>query len=357
MARKRKIVILFFLICSIVKPQTIINRFKVPIKLKSNFAIGYDDNYLRLSNRDLRERDLDMIGGSGSASSYILKPSIYIDYSPVILDKKITSIKSSITYSYFNKSIHKSYLISRILMETKLKSYSWLRFGIRYIPKYYLRNFLDRDMSNVDFYECAFSSTEYFSNYSFPLKRIKRAWVKLYFGFTQEYYNPSFTEFDLNKSLFQITINKRLKNKSKLKFEISNGYAKNISYGSSLLSASFNRSYTFDRLRGDFNWYIKKNKLIKNILLSIQLEQRYYSLESVKYASDNWKYYIDGKMKIKMDWDFSDIYGVSTLYQYRFRDASSRLYGDFEWVDGAKSYSKHEVWLEFSYKFVTDILY
>jgi len=242
-------------------------------------------------------------------------------------------------------------------METKLKSYSWLRFGIRYIPKYYLRNFLDRDMSNVDFYECTFSSTEYFSNYSFPLKRIKRAWVKLYFGFTQEYYNPSFTEFDLNKSLFQLTINKRLKNKSKLKFEIANGYAENISYGSSLLSASLNRSFTFDRLRGDLNLHVKKNKLIRNILLSIQIEQRYYSLDSKKYTSDNWKYYIDGKMKIKMYWNFSDVYGVSSLYQYRFRDASSRLYGDFEWVEGAKSYSKHEVWLEFTYKFVTDILY
>lgn len=357
MARKRKIVILFFLICSIVKPQTIINRFKVPINFKSNFAIGYDDNYLRLSNTDLGQADLNLIGSSGSASSYILKPAIYIGYSPVILDDKITNIKSSFTYSYFTKSINKSYLISRISMETKLKSYSWLKFGIRYIPKYYLRNFLDRDMSNVDFYDCNFSSTEYFSNYSFPLKGIKRVWVKLHVGFTQEYYNPSFTEFDLNKSIFQLTINKRLKNKSKLKFEISNGYAKNISYGSNLLSASFNRSYTFDRIRGDFNWHIKKNKLINNVLLSMQLEQRYYSLDSEKYTFDNWKYYIDGKMKIRMDWNFSKIYGISTLYQYRFRDASSRLYGDFEWVDGAKSYSKHEIWLEFSYKFVNEILY
>jgi hypothetical protein len=357
MARKRKVVILFFLICSIVKPQAIINRLRVPIKFKSNIAIGYDDNYLRLSNIDLREGDLNEIGSSSSASSYILKPSIYMDYSPVISDNKMTNIKSSLTYSHFNKSINKSYLISRISMETKLKSYSWFRFGIRYIPKYYLRNFLDREMSNVDYYNCTFSSSEYFANFSFPLKKIKRTWIKLHFGFTQEYYNPSFTEFDLNKAIFQLAVNKRLKNKSKLKFEISNGYAKNISYDSNLSSASFNRSYIFDKLRGDLNWYVKKNKFIKNILLSLQLEQRYYSLDSEKYAFDNWKYYIDGKMKIKMDWNFSKIYGVSTLYQYRFRDASSRLYGDFEWVDGAKSYSKHEIWLEFSYRFVTEILY
>ena len=190
-----------------------------------------------------------------------------MDYSPAILDNKKTNIKSSLAYSYFTESINKSYLISRFSMETKLKSYNWLRFGIRYIPRYYLRNFLDRDISNVDYDECYFSSTEYFSSYSIPLKRIKRAWIKVKLGLTKEYYNPNFTEFDLNKTTFQLTFNKRLKNKSRFKFEISNGHAKNISYGSGLLSTSLNRSFTFDKLRGDLLWQIK-NQLIKNFLIS-----------------------------------------------------------------------------------------
>ena len=72
MARKRKIVVLFFLICSIVKPQTIINRFKVPVKFKSNFAIGYDDNYLRLSNTDLREGDLNLLKNHLIKKDYLI---------------------------------------------------------------------------------------------------------------------------------------------------------------------------------------------------------------------------------------------------------------------------------------------
>ncbi len=356
MARKRKIIILFFLVSSFGLSQTVINRLKVPLKFKTNFALGFDDNYLRLSTEDLRGGDLNKIAGSNGYSSYILKPSMYMDYSPAILDNKKTNIKSSLTYSYFTESINKSYLISRFSMETKLKSYNWLRFGIRYIPRYYLRNFLDRDISNVDYDECYFSSTEYFSSYSIPLKRIKRAWIKVKLGLTKEYYNPNFTEFDLNKTTFQLTFNKRLKNKSRFKFEISNGHAKNISYGSGLLSTSLNRSFTFDKLRGDLLWQIK-NQLIKNFLISVQFEQRYYSLESENYIFDNWKYYLDGKMKVKMDWNLSEFYGFSTLYQFRFREASSKLYGDFEWVDDIKSYSKHEFWLEFSYKFITDILY
>ena len=51
------------------------------------------------------------------------------------------------------------------------------------------------------------------------------------------------------------------------------------------------------------------------------------------------------------------VMGFKISYQFRWRDASSQLYGNFEWVEDVKSYSKHEFWLEFSYKFITDILY
>ena len=46
-----------------------------------------------------------------------------------------------------------------------------------------------------------------------------------------------------------------------------------------------------------------------------------------------------------------------TYYQFRWRDASTQLYGDFDWVEDIKSYSKHEFWLELSYNFTLDILY
>ena len=49
--------------------------------------------------------------------------------------------------------------------------------------------------------------------------------------------------------------------------------------------------------------------------------------------------------------------GFKTSYQYRWRNAHSQLFGDFEWVEDLKSYAKHEFWLEFSYEFLSDILY
>ena len=105
-------------------------------------------------------------------------------------------------------------------------------------------------------------------------------------------------------------------------------------------------------------WFnIRKLKAIDDAGISVQLEQRYYDLLSEKYSIGNWKYYLDGRAKVWVDWDIIDDIGFKTYYQFRWRNASTQIYGDFEWVEDVKSYSKHEFWLEFSYKFITDILY
>ena len=58
-----------------------------------------------------------------------------------------------------------------------------------------------------------------------------------------------------------------------------------------------------------------------------------------------------------IDWNFFNEIGFKTIYQYRWRDAKSNVFGDFDWVEDVKQYGKHEIWLELSFKFITDILY
>ena len=98
-------------------------------------------------------------------------------------------------------------------------------------------------------------------------------------------------------------------------------------------------------------------KAIDDAGISLQLEQRYYNLLSEKYFFDNWKYYLDGRTKIWIAMDITDNIGLKTSYQYRWRNANTQLYGDFEWVEDIKGYAKHEIWLEFSYELISDILY
>ncbi|HIG51791.1 MAG TPA: hypothetical protein EYQ17_05945 [Candidatus Marinimicrobia bacterium] len=172
---------------------------RVPIQIRTAIGFGYDNNFLRLSEKEIREDDVTEYGISSTLDSPILKPTVKLIYSPAIIDGKTTNIITSVSYSHFTQADQKSYFISNVSMEMKLRSYSWIKVGIRDIPKYYLRDYHDRDLSNVDYYNCTFSSLGYFASYSLPIKRLHRTWMKVYADFTKEYYNPNFTEFDLDK--------------------------------------------------------------------------------------------------------------------------------------------------------------
>lgn len=344
------------IIGSLLFSQNMINRLKVPVIMKGTMGFGYDNNFLRLSDKEIKEDDVSKIGITSTIDSPILKPSLKLIYSPAIIDGKTTNIITSVSYSHFTQAAQKSYLIFNVSMGMKLHSYSWIKVGIRDIPIYYLRNYHDRDLSNVDYYNCTFSSQKYYGSYSFPLKYIRKTWLRIYTDFTKEYYNSHFTEFDLNKKMIQSDLNHK-NTKYRIKFSLAHGNANNISSGSNLPSTGFDRSYIFDKVHGETVFNIRKLKAIDDAGISVQLEQRYYNLLSEKYSIDNWKYYLDGRAKVWVDWDFIDDIEFKTYYQFRWRDASTQLYGDFDWVEDIKSYSKHEFWLELSYNFTLDILY
>ena len=199
------------LIGSLLFSQNMINRLRVPIQIRTAIGFGYDNNFLRLSDKEIREDDVTEYGISSTLDSPILKPTVKLIYSPAIIDGKTTNIITSVSYSHFTQADQKSYLISNVSMEMKLRSYSWIKVGIRDIPKYYLRDYHDRDLSNVDYYNCTFSSLGYFASYSLPIKRLRRTWMKVYVDYTIEYYNSHFTEFDLHKTIVQLDLNHKYK--------------------------------------------------------------------------------------------------------------------------------------------------
>ena len=345
------------LIGSLLFTQNMMNRLRAPIVVKGEMNMGYDNNFLRLSDKELKEEDVTKYGISSTLDSPIVKPTLRLIYSPKIIDRQTTNIVTSVSYSHFTQSIQKSYLITNLSLELKLRSYSWLKLGMRDIPKYYLRNYHDRDLSNDNYYHCTFSSQKYYGSFSYPVKWIHKTWIKIYIDFTKEYYNSNFTEFDLNKFMLQADFNYRMKKKYRLKLSLAHGNAENISYGSNLLSVGFDRSYIFDKVRGEIILNIRNINAIDDVGISMKLEQRYYDLLSEKYFFDNWKFYLDGMTQVWVDWDIMDKIGLKTSYQFRWRDTSSKIYGDFDWVEDIKSYTKHEIWLKFSYEFTMDILY
>ena len=381
------------LIGSLLFSQNMINRLRVPIQIRTAIGFGYDNNFLKFSKGESffdedscsspdKCPDLYKYGINTTLDSPILKPNLKLIYSPAIMDRKTTNIITSISYSHFTEAMKKSYFITNLSLEIKLRSYSWVKLGHIYLPMYYLRDYIDRDMepgkwkeysygdsfvdtTGISFWNCSFKSQKYFISYSFPLQWIKRTGVKLYSDFTQEYYRDSindedpFTEFDIDKYMVRIEINHRMKKKHRIKLSVSTGFADNITYTASLQKTPIDRSYLFDKIRGEIVINHRRLKKINHTGVAIQLEQRlydkiYHPQQIIPY---DWKYYLDGRAKVWCSWNIIGDIEIKTWYQYRWRDVDTPPYSDVEWVVDVKSYSKNEFWIEFSYKFITDILY
>ena len=76
--------------------------------------------------------------------------------------------------------------------------------------------------------------------------------MRIHAEYTKEYYNPHFTEFDINKWMLQIDLNHQSKKRHQTRLYIAHGNADNITYGSLLQSTSFDRSYVFDKIRTEY---------------------------------------------------------------------------------------------------------
>ena len=64
-----------FIFSTILFSQENWNRLRVPIKMKGTIGLGYDNNYLRLSAKEIREDDVTEYGISSTLDSPIIKPT------------------------------------------------------------------------------------------------------------------------------------------------------------------------------------------------------------------------------------------------------------------------------------------
>ena len=97
--------------------QTIMQRLFVPVYLHTSLSLGYDNNFMRLSDKEIREDDIHVYGVSKTLDSPILKSAVKLIFSPAIIDGKPTNIITSVSYSHFSQAVQKSYLITSLSLE------------------------------------------------------------------------------------------------------------------------------------------------------------------------------------------------------------------------------------------------
>ena len=78
-------IIICLIFSTVLYTQGMWNRLRVPIQMKGTVGLGYDNNFLRLSDNEIKQDDVREYGISSTLDSPILKPKIKFIYSPEVI--------------------------------------------------------------------------------------------------------------------------------------------------------------------------------------------------------------------------------------------------------------------------------
>lgn len=75
-------------------------------------------------------------------------------------------------------------------------SYKNIKYSVRHLNSFYLRHYVDRDISREILSPCAFTDRNQSMNLTQKIHQ--NHWINLGTGYLQRYYDKPFTEFDLD---------------------------------------------------------------------------------------------------------------------------------------------------------------
>ena len=357
MMRDRKILLIIFLL-SVLNAQTLINKLKVPIYYTSSFSVGYDSNIFRLSNLNLQVDNTSTIINSSTFDSGYIVPKFQVNYNPFLMSKVKTEFNFSFSRNHYFSSDEKSYNIFYTQIGFKLAPYQSLKISHRLIPKFYLRNFIDHDLSIFENQVCTFSIENFDLSYSHPIS--KKSWAKFKVSKTNYSYNANFTEFDTQIFRLETRYYLRVLNFSNsIWYSFSDG--NNISYESNYHSTSIDRSYGEHNVGLSLKQRVRSIDLIDNFGLSFMIENRYYKSKDEdilifgswedelhngrEHNEFNFSLWIDKKINNKLN--------NQIKIKYRDRNIES----DYYWISDYKEFNKYEIIYKISFSSDLNLLY
>ena len=358
MIRTKKIFLVLVIFFSILSSQTFINRFKVPIYYTSSFSIGYDSNLFRLSDLNLETDSSSKIVNSSTFDSGYISPKIQMSYNPFIFSNFNTQLDFSATRNHYFSSSDKSFSIFYSQLGIKFAPYQSIKVAHRYIPKYYLRNYIDHDYDSFNSQACTFSIESFSFSYSQPL--LKSNWIKLRIVHTNYFYNPYFTEFDTRIFQFEGKYYFRLLALSNsIWYSFSNG--ENISHDSGYFSTNINRSYGEHNLGVSVKKRTRKIRAVDNLGFSLMFENRFYkakdedalSFDSWENALHNGRTHNEINFSFWVDKKINNKLKNQIKLKYRNRGVES----DYYWISDFKEFNKFEIIYKISFSSDLDLLY
>ena len=322
MINSRIIFFLLFIFPSYLISQTFLDRLNVPIYITSSLSTGYDTNIFRLSNFEKNfefQNTIPIINSKTFDDGYI-NPKISISYSPYLINTIKTQFNFSLSKNQYLGTDEKSYNIIFSELGVKLGSYRWLKLSHRYLPEYYLRNYIDHDSDNDNYSECIFSSESFGVSFSNPI--FKKVWGRVKYTRTNLYYNIDFTEYDTVIDQFNFRLNSsyfRMNNSLWLSYTIGD----NISYDSGYESSLYDRSYKEYTFGYSANKKIRLLSLVDRLGLSSVIKNRVYNEESLDDPIHSGRKHIEYNLSFWLEKKLSGNLSHQFKLKYRDRDVFS----------------------------------
>lgn len=344
---------LLFLWMSILVPQSIAERFIVPIYYEFSAAAGYDSNLFNFSGSEMDafsaiSPELQDIAHFDSGS---FKPVMKITYIPQILTGIETRFYGTFSQTFFPQASQKNYHSILTKIDFHFGSFHSLKTGYSFIPEYFLRRYSDIDLFNSPLEDCTFSKSTKFLAYTFPI--VSSNWVKLQADQTYYFFNSNFTEFDTQMD--QLKLQGSFNLNSYLKGNILIGFArgKNISFDAGLVSTHFDRSYEMVTGRAGLKTVALLNGELEFLRVQAEIQNRQYLSESAYDPLHNGRQHIDIKLKFTVRKKLKPKVFIESYLNVRKRNTSS----GYDFVENLKSFQKFEVGLRFILQGYLDIYY
>ena len=151
-----------------------------PLEIEISIGAGYDDNAMRFSDNEISEaaQRIGMMGGAKTFDSFITKWGISALKELMIDRKKSIKLRGFYSLSDYRDTPEKRYWSGGFDLSYRWGSYRNIKYSIRHLDEFYLRHYIDRDVSVSDLAACVFTDRN--QNVTLTHRLSKLIWINIF---------------------------------------------------------------------------------------------------------------------------------------------------------------------------------